>query len=145
MIARFLRLFKEFRDIEAYCGTCNDLAVKSGAEAIQLREALQEQNTQNLLLQDRLDAAMDDRAKLWGMMERAIENERATLQMQCNFTVQQKFGITPFPDAPHLPPSAEPSAENAAPFARRMMPSELVAHRIAQFAKTHAQRHQKPA
>lgn len=129
---RLLRLFGAFRTLEQD----RDETVAT------LRETVQEQSTQNLLLQDRLDSVMNDRAELWRMMESAINNERATLQMQVNFATQQKFGVTPFPEATHLPSSAEPSAENAGPFGRRMMPSEMIANRRTQFIKEFQKRHQ---
>lgn len=135
MILRFLRLFSAFRALEQ----------DRDATVANLCESLQQMTTEKLLLQDRLDAVMEDRAKLWGMMERSIENERATLQMQVNFGTQQRFGITPFPEAVHLPPSAEPSAEKSAPFGRRMMPSEMVAQRTREFVRTYSERHKQPA
>ncbi len=131
----FLRLFPQFRVLEQ----------DRDATVAALRETVQEQSTQNLLLQDRLDSVLNDRANLWDMMRTAIENERATLQMQVNFSAQQRFGVTPFPEAVHLPPTAEPSGEKSAPFGRRMMPSEMVGHRTAQFFKQYTERHKKPA
>lgn len=138
MIIRFLRLFHAFCTLEE----------DRDATVAALRETVQEQSMQNLLLQDRLDAVMNDRGELWRMMERAIENERETLQMQVNFSAQQRFGVTPFPEAVHLPPTAEPSEARSAPFGRRLMPSELVAHRQQQFMKKFVDRHRsasKPA
>lgn len=130
MILRFLRLFAAFRSLEQ----------DRDATVSELRTAVQESTMQNLLLQDRLDSMASDRAKLWEMMETAIQNERSTLQMQVNFAVQQKHGLTPFPEAVHLPESQQPSPEDAAPFARRLMPSELIARRTTQFMKEHQRR-----
>lgn len=125
MILWFLRLFPAFRALEG----------DRDGNVAALRETLQEQSTQNLLLQDRLDAVMNDRGELWRMMERSIENERATLQMQVNFSAQQRFGVTPFPDAVQLPASAEPSDARSAPFGHIMMPSQMVANQKQKFVK----------
>lgn len=135
MILRFLRLFAAFRAIEQ----------DRDATVIELRDALQESNTQVLVLQDRLDSMASDRDKLWEMMATSIQNERETLRMQANIVTQQKFGVTPFPESTHLPESREPSVEDAAPFARRLMPSELVARRTTQFMKEYTRRHTVPA
>ena len=131
MILRFLRLFAAFRALEQD----RDVTVAN------LCETVQQLSTDKLLLQDRLDSVLNDRAKLWDMMQTAIENERATLQMQVNFATQQRFGVTPFPDAVKLPDSMEAS-EHSAPLGRRRMPSEDMAFRASQFAKEFRSRHQ---
>lgn len=131
MILRLLRLFSHFRRLEA----------DRDATVAQLRESLQDVTTEKLVLQDRLDSVMDDRAKLWDVMQKAIENERATLQMQVNFSAQQRFGVTPFPEAVHLQPTQEPNAEHLKPFGVFQTPSARIAQRTANWAKQHAAKH----
>lgn len=106
----------------------------------QQAELIQSLNTEKLLLQDRLDAIMNDRSELWRMMETAINNERATLQMQVNFQTQQRFGVTPFPEATHLP--QESNAQGPMdPLPRRQMPSEMIANGTARFIRQFQDRH----
>lgn len=130
MILRFLRLFPAFRALEQ----------DRDATLTALRESLQEQNTQNLLLQDRLDFAMEDRGKLWDAMVSAQSAKDLSYQMQINFATQQKFGVTPFPEATHLPPSSAPSPENLTAFGGFQLPSARIAQRTANWARNHAQR-----
>ncbi len=105
-----------------------------------LTEDLQSAISEKLILQDRLDAVMNDRSELWRMMETAINNERATLQMQVNFQTQQRFGVTPFPDATHLP--QESNAQGPIePMPRRQMPSELIQNGTARFIRQFQERH----
>lgn len=105
----------------------------------QQAETIQSLTTDKLLLQDRLDAVMNDRSELWRMMETAINNERATLQMQVNFQTQQRFGVTPFPDAMHLPQEANAHGPME-PLSRRQMPSEMIANGTARFIRQFQQR-----
>jgi hypothetical protein len=94
---------------------------------------IQSLTAEKLILQDRLDSVMHDRGELWRMMETAISNERATLQMQVNFATQQKFGVTPFPDAVQLPNVSEPN--NFKPLTRRQTPSEMIASGTTKFIR----------
>ena len=103
-------------------------------------ELIQSLSAEKLILQDRLDSVMNDRAELWRMMETAISNERATLQMQINFQTQQKFGVTPFPDAVHLEASQSNHGPSD-PLARRMMPSEMIAAGTAKFMREYRAQH----
>lgn len=103
-------------------------------------ELAQSLSAEKLILQDRLDSVMNDRAELWRMMETAISNERATLQMQINFQTQQKFGVTPFPDAVHLPADLNATG-SAQPMPRRQMPSEMIASGTAAFLREFQARH----
>lgn len=134
MIRWFLSLFPEYLRTVAWAESSNKVALDSHAEASKLREQVQLLSSEKLILQDRLDSVMNDRAELWRMMETAISNERATLQMQVNFATQQKFGITPFPDAVHLSPEASAPGQ-VSPLSRRQMPSEMIAAGTAKFLK----------
>lgn len=96
-------------------------------------EAAQEANLhlqqENLRLQDRLDAGLEDRAKLWHLVEVAQHEERAAYQMHINAAWQRQSGTIPYPDAPHLPPHAVPTpVKGGEPVGRRgrMLPSEMV-------------------
>ncbi len=129
MVLRFLRLFQAFRALEGD----RDVTVAS------LCETVQQMTTEKLLLQDRLDSLMNDRAELWRMMEKAIENERATLQMQVNFSAQQKFGVIPFPEATHLPASME-AGDARAPIPGYRTPSQRIQARTNKFAQSFAQK-----
>lgn len=113
MIRWFLSLFAEYRNQAA---------------------TIQSLSSEKLILQDRLDSVMNDRAELWRMFESSISNERATYQMQINFQAQQKFGVTPFPDAVHLPAEASAPGQ-VSPLSRRQMPSEMIAAGTAKFLK----------
>ena len=101
---------------------------------------VQSLTSDKLILQDRLDSIMNDRAELWRMMETAIANERATLQMQVNFATQQKFGVTPFPEATHLPPEVS-TQRDMQPISRRMTPSEMIASGTQKFLRDFRSRH----
>jgi hypothetical protein len=96
-------------------------------ERDELRATLQEQNTQCLLLQDRLDASQESVSRLWGMVDDAQKRAYRAMEMQVNFCSQQRFGMTPYPDASQLPPSLEPDLESDTVVPRRRMPSEMIA------------------
>jgi hypothetical protein len=83
---------------------------------------------------------MHDRAELWEMLKQALANERATLQMQINFNTQQKYGITPFPDATHLPADLNADSSGHPPMHRRMMPSEMINSGTARFMREYQER-----
>jgi phosphoserine phosphatase len=147
-LLRFLRLFHQFRALEAerdyaqsaqrgaqtclqemsdQAAACRAEMQALTAERDELRAALQEQNTQCLLLQDRLDAAQESVSRLWGMVETAQNRAYRAMESQVNFSTQMKFGVTPYPEASHLPPSLEPDLDSDSVVPRRRMPSEMVA------------------
>jgi regulator of replication initiation timing len=99
----------------------NDLRVAESANA-----ALQQEN---LRLQDRLEAAAEDRKQLWDTMQQALANERASYQMQVNEEWQKRYGVTPYPEAPHIPTTMANSEDRTGTFGRRgrMLPSEMQA------------------
>jgi hypothetical protein len=116
-VIRLLRLFPQFRALEA----------DRDAQVVALRESLQEENQRALLLQDRLDSAQESVARLWGMVDDAQKRAYRAMEMQVNFATQQRFGITPYPEAAQLPPSMEPDLDADHTVRRRMMPSEAIA------------------
>ncbi len=103
-------------------------------------ETIQSLSTDKLLLQDRLDAVMNDRAELWRMMEKAIDNERATLQSQINYETQRRFGVAQYPEAAQADSELMQGAPN--PVSRRQMPSELIANGTQRFMREYLERAQ---
>lgn len=117
---RFLRLFAAFRALEA----------DRDATVALLREELQREASEKMLCQDRLDAVMADRSKLWDMVTEAVGNERETLKTMANYRIQSTYGVTPYPEAGTLPESRQPEHIENTP--RWLTPSE----RVAQHNKT---------
>jgi hypothetical protein len=120
VISWFLRLFPPFRWLEA--------------EARALREDHARITAENLRLQDRLDAAREDRDRLWETMQESLRGERTAYQMHVNQSWQRQGGGVPYPDAPHLPVASIPK-QGSEPVGRqgRILPSEAVARRTAEY------------
>jgi hypothetical protein len=90
--------------------------------------------TDKLVLQDRLDAALEDRSKLWDLTRECINNERTAFQMQINAQWQKQGFGAPYPDAPHLPPAAVPDISGGtAGRAQMQTPSARSALQTADF------------
>lgn len=100
-----------------------------------LLASLRESETQRLLLQDRLDATLSDRAQMWELMREALNNERDALRQQVNYATQQRFGVTPYPEAQHLPDEILPDRENNTTVYRRPLPSEAIAAATEKFKR----------
>lgn len=99
-----------------------------------LREALQSASSEKLVLQDRLDSVLEDRSRLWDLVSKSINNERAAYQMQINSQWQKQGFGAPYPEAPKLPLEAIP--ERGGGTAGRhtaQMPSARVAQATANF------------
>jgi hypothetical protein len=111
------------------------------AELSTLRDAYREIQQQNLRLQDRLDAALEDRAKLFAVVNESIRNERAGYQAQINFQAQRQGAAPIYPEAAVLPESALPSEEQLRPVARRMLPSEMIANARKKFVDGYLDKH----
>lgn len=121
MIIWFLRLFSVFRATEG--------------DLVAAREALDELSTEKLLLQDRLDAALADKDKLWSTMQDALDNERAALRSQVNHAVQKTGGGIPYPDAHFLPAGSVREVQASGPIGRRgrLLPSEAAQRQTGRF------------
>lgn len=98
-------------------------------EVALLREENGRLEQEKLSLQDRLDAALEDRAKLWHLVQESLGEERKAYQMHVNQAWQRQFGTLPYPDAPHVPPHATLKPASGEPVGRRgrILPSEMVA------------------
>lgn len=108
---QFLMLFPTFRNL---LESRNQLRAAHDAdhkEVERLRGVIQDLQHEKLMLQDRLDAATEDRSKLWGLASECIGHERVAYQMQVNAQWQKQGFGAPYPDAPQLPQSAVPSNE----------------------------------
>jgi hypothetical protein len=114
-----LRLFPEFRR------TLNDL------EGV--RAAYVDVSQQALRLQDRLDAASQERGQLWRAYQESVKAERAGYQAQINFTAQRNGAPPIYPNATMLDPSALPTEESTRPIVRRELPSEMIARARRKF------------
>ncbi|MEN6537698.1 MAG: hypothetical protein ABFD89_28870 [Bryobacteraceae bacterium] len=88
---------------------------------------------ENLRLQDRLDAAQDDRKQLFDMVRQAIDNERVGYQTQINFHAQRHGDPPIYPAAQSLPETSLPTEESLRPIARRLLPSEMMANANKKF------------
>ena len=130
MILRFLRLFPQFRALES----------DRDARLLELRETAQELQQQNLLLQDRLDMAMQDRTKLWDLMQKSIDEMRVAYQMHINAQWQKEGHGRPYPEAPGLPDYAVPKQVSDPVVPRRMLPSEAAAAMTRRFVEEYAER-----
>jgi hypothetical protein len=130
MLLRFLRLFSAFRALES----------DRDSQVVVLREALQQETTRALTLQDRLDSAERERAELWAMTRECVNGERAAYQAHINAAWQKQGHGTPYPDAPHIPAHAVPQEQDTTPIGRRPLPSEAMATVTRQFLQNLAQR-----
>ena len=144
MILWFLGLFNAFQDLRESHAMLAGIAEDHDAKIAELsverdslktdltfnRARLQELETENLRLQDRVDAANEDRAKLWTMLQEALGNERKALMMEVNAKWQKDYGVTPFPDAPSIPVKFANAVDAVTEFGRqgRLLPSEAVAN-----------------
>ena len=122
LLKLLLRLTPQFQQIEAELKT--------------LRANYQDLTTENLLLQDRLDAAREDRTKMWDTMQECLRGERTAYQMHINQAWQKTGAGAPYPDAPQLPPHMLPKQETHEPIGRRrVLPSEVVAQKTAEYVR----------
>ena len=121
----FLRLFAAFRAIEA--------------ELVAVRESHAQLASQKLLLEDRLNAAQEERERIWLLTQEALRGERMAYQSHVNLSWQKMGGGTPYPDAPHLPPAAVPQPDSHEPVGRqaRVLPSEIVARETRKFMQAY--------
>lgn len=102
-----------------------------------LREANAQLEREKLSLEDRLDAALEDRTKLWHLVEESLQGERTAYQMHVNAAWQRQSGTIPYPNAPHIPPHTLPKHSPGEPVGRRgrMLASEMVAQATRSFVE----------
>lgn len=152
----FLRLFDEFRGLEAQVAEltgqcarqqaayerlqseCEKLLTKKQDLQTDLtfsRAAHSEASTDKLLLQDRLEAALADKDHLWDVMKRSLESERNALRMQVNHAVQKAGGGIPYPDAHSLSAASVRPVQEPGAVGRkgRLLPSESLARHNQSF------------
>lgn len=120
----FLRLFAQYR------------ALEDELETLRAQHARVSQD--NYLLQDRLDAAREDRDRLWTITQQCLEGERTAYQAHINQAWQRHGGGIPYPDAPHLPASAVPKEQSTEPIGRRgrVLASEAVQQKTSEFIES---------
>jgi hypothetical protein len=101
----------------------------------QLEDTIRELTNEKLRLQDRLDAALEDRKQLWNLMQQSIDEMKIAYQSHINVQWQKQGANPPYPDAPHLPPNAVPPQQGNEPVGRRgrMLPSEAVQRATVDF------------
>jgi len=151
MVIWFLRLFPVFlrlaervdmqaRELHAREGV-DSRATAMQSELAEVRESLHNLQMEKLMLQDRLDAALTDKDRLWNTMQDALDNERNSLRMQVNHAVQKSGGGIPYPDAHSLPAASVARPQQAGPVGRRgrLLPSEAAAQQSSQFIKDFVQ------
>ncbi len=85
---------------------------------------VQSLTSDKLILQDRLDSAMNDRAELWRMMEKSIDSERETLRTYAVRSPKDQAQDTPMEQ-----------------LSRRQMPSEMIASSTQKFLHELRSRH----
>ena len=115
---QFLRLFSQFRVFED--------------ELRQVREALQSTTTEKLQLQDRLDAVMEDRSKLWEMTQECVREERKSYQIHVNKQWSEHGLGVPYPESP-APESHRREDASTEPISRPRLPSEAIQARKTAF------------
>jgi hypothetical protein len=105
------------------------------AEIEALRNEHARLTTENLRLNDRLDALHEDRTRLWELTQECLRGERTAYQMHVNQSWQRIGGGVPYPEAPHLPPQAVPKPGPSESVGRsgRILPSEAVAQQTNEF------------
>lgn len=168
MILWFLRLFVAFREVDGLAVQRGDLIARqeakidglradverwqnrvidadgrisaTGKDNHDLRVALDETQQQSLRLQDRLDAALEDRNRLWSLLSDAIQGERTAYQAHINQAWQKQGGGVPYPDAPHLPETATPKPQEGGQVGRpaRILSSADVDHETDSYWKRRA-------
>ena len=155
----FLRLFPQFRELDALCqmqavkaeeydkmeAHVSELLVEN--ESLQqdirnLQDSNQDMITEKLRLEDRLQSAIEDKQKLWDTMQEALREERYAYQTMVNHSVQKQGFGTPYPEAHTLPVEAVRKPQAPGPIGRsaRMLPSEAAFRQSMRFVKDYAER-----
>lgn len=131
MILWFLRLFPQFRNLEALAL----MQAESTEQCESLTVTRDELIREKLLLEDRLSAAIADKDRLWDAMQQAMDGERYALHTMVNHAVAKAGGGTPYQDAHTLPPSEIRKVQVAGPVGRRgrELPSQIAARESERF------------
>lgn len=142
MILWFLRLFPQFRDLEALVNMQAAGAEERHAEYDSLHEDIANLEgvkiqliAEKALLEDRLAGAIADKDRQWDAMQNAIDGERYALRTMVNHATQKAGGGTPYQDAHALPPSEVRKIQTSGPVGRRgrILPSELASKETNRF------------
>ncbi len=145
----FLRWFPQFRDLESLaamqaetaerCSSFQERCSSLEHDVDSLREANQELTHEKILLQDRLDSAIQDKDRIWESMQTALQGERYALQTMVNHAVQKNGGGVPFGEA-HVLPATEirkPQAPGGIGRSARALPSEIAQRATNTFVKNY--------
>jgi hypothetical protein len=85
---------------------------ESKLDATSLQSSLTDAQAENVRLQDRLEAALEEKAHLWKLFATSIDSERQSLRMQVNKEYGEKFGTVPYPET-WSPPASTVRDPNA--------------------------------
>jgi hypothetical protein len=143
MIDWLLKLFPQYRDLaalsEAQARNCQNMSLEleevtttlrsTESDLAAAREANESLTAENVRLQDRLDAAIEDKKELWDLVHTSLDGERFALHTQVNHAVQRAMGSPPYPDANILPTERLAKIQPGGPIGRRsrILPSEAMA------------------
>ena len=135
MILWFLRLFPVFHQIAMERSEALTNLADRESDLVFCRARNQELETENIRLNDRLEAANEERARLWKLAEESLANERQAYQMRANEHWQKQYGVKPYPEAPGIPENLGHQENGVTEFGRRgrLLPSEIVAQAETDF------------
>jgi hypothetical protein len=129
LTTRFLRLFSAFRVLEQ----------DRDASMANVCDSLQMESTRASMLEDRLTSALEDRNRLWDLVQESLRGERTAYQAGLNLQWQQRGYGAPYPDAPQLPQSRVPQDVPNSIVPRPMTGSERMAAGTREFIKQYAE------
>jgi hypothetical protein len=99
-------------------------------------DRVEEQSRQIAMLQDRNEMLEQERTRAWEMLRESLAGERIAYQSQINRDWQLKGHGIPYPEAPHVPPAAEPIEPDHQQYGRRLnLPSQIYARQARQTAE----------
>lgn len=125
MILWFLRLFPQFRTLElTQSAELDETQIALEQALVERDNAVNDRERLQLLL----EAAQDDRAKLWELVSQSITEERRAYQMHVNMSMQKQGAGVPYPDAPSIPVASLPKPQRGGYAGGHpiMRPSDLV-------------------
>lgn len=153
MIERMLRMFPRVQELEALLDNAiaerervrdalrvsNHELIAANSELDRVAKSLQETVAAKSMLEDRLSAALEDRSRLWGLVETSIAGERTAYQSGLNLQWQKEGFGAPYPDAPQMPPHRvhQPVPDSIVP--RPMTGSERMAAGTRDFIRQYTQ------